>query len=152
MLPLMCDGEEVPADYRNLKASELIELYVMHVKADSDDFTCRWVKPNGPTAGKLNAIRRRLIEGSSSSLSFGKKKKTSLLPKKISSETMKSDSKKRKRGSDDMDCDEESSSKSIKKQENIRYRILKQKMQSKLGNSWVDVMKEFFHDIHPRIP
>ena len=45
-----------------------------------------------------------------------------------------------------MDCDEESSSKSIKKQENIRYRILKQKMQSKLGDSWVDVMKEFFHD------
>ena len=107
----------------------------------------RWVTPKGATAGKVNATRKRLIEGSSSSCSVGKrKKKSSLLPKKISSETMKSDSKKRKRVPDDMDCDEESSSKSIKKQENIRYRILKQKMQSKLGNSWVDVMKEFFHD------
>ena len=43
-----------------------------------------------------------------------------------------------------MDCDDESSSKSIKKQENIRYRILKEQMQRNLGDSWLVVMKEFF--------
>ena len=105
-------------------------------------------KPKPPhfnKQGEVNFTRKRLIDGSSSR-SLGKKKKSSLLPKKISSETMKSDSKNRKRGPDDMDYDDESSSKSIKKQENIRYRILKEQMQRNLGDSWLVVMKEFFHD------
>ena len=62
------------------------------------------VRPGGQTAGKVNFTRKRLIEGSSSSRSVGKRKKrddSPPLPKKISSKPMRSDSKKRARDSDD---------------------------------------------------
>ena len=56
-------------------------------------------------ASVVNATRKRLIEGSSSSCSVGKRKKRdeypSLLPEKISSKSVKSDSKKRARDGDD---------------------------------------------------
>merc|ERR1712100_459904 len=127
-------GEEVPADYRTrFKASELIELYPCLYKSvpwdldepadgtletieDFDGFVlwqrrvrpghkktkfCKW---DGNAAAKQNFTRKRLNEGSSPSLSVGKKKRVeypSLLPEKIPSKSVKSDSKKRARDSDD---------------------------------------------------
>ena len=91
MSPLMYMGEEVPADYRNLRPKLLLERYpclhksvaldpdepadgayetiedfdgiVMYVKNPDSG---RWVRPGGQTAGKVNFTRKRLIDGSSS--------------------------------------------------------------------------------------